>query len=166
MGSLRGDASHDEVVDFIERVKETIQREGYGRALAILQEAESRIGPAPPLLVWKGLCMQMDEEGRFELGDAERCFKQVLALDPENVEALLELAWHHENLLDEPAAAEPLFRRALELCRRNSTQALLGLSKVLMETNRVPEAEGLLSNPTSMVVDLETLKDKRSRPLG
>lgn len=111
-----------------------MRAERFDDVLSLLRREEARRALLPTEQVTKGRAIQL-AEGRpgLPLAAAKQAFLQALELDPENVPALLELAWYCNAVEDDAQEALPLFERALELSRDHLTEATRGRSECLGE---------------------------------
>jgi uncharacterized protein HemY len=92
------------------------------------------------------------------LADAREAYERALALDPSSAEACEELGFYFDSVQDDPAAAEPYFRKALAL--RATPQGHLGLARVLAQLNRADDALSVLEAP--ILAGLDEAEDLRS----
>lgn len=97
-----------------------------------LLEAE---GPSVPLLILRGQLIQLlPDDDPEALEEAFACYQEAVELDPSSAEAHEELAHFLDDVADQPADAEPFFRRAIELGAGESARE--GLRDVLSQLGR------------------------------
>ena len=70
----------------------------------------------PRMLTIQGLCMQLTERV-YELSDIEVCFRRALKIEPEYVDAMIQLAYFLDVVKNEPRKAIYWFRRARRVTR-------------------------------------------------
>ncbi len=70
----------------------------------------------PRMLTIQGLCMQLTERV-YELFDIEVCFRRALKIEPEYVDAMIQLAYFLDVVKNEPRKAIYWFRRARRVTR-------------------------------------------------
>ena len=70
----------------------------------------------PRMLTIQGLCMQLTERV-YELSDIEACYRRALKIEPDYVDAMIELAYFLDVIMNEPRKAIYWFRRARRVTR-------------------------------------------------
>ena len=53
------------------------------------------------LLTWRGMAIQLSNDDRYSLRDAELAFRKAIRIDPRCVDAMIELAWLYKNVYDD-----------------------------------------------------------------
>lgn len=92
-------------------------------------------GPTVELLILRGQLLELIGDVEPEaIDEAFACFREAVELDPESAEAHEELAHFLDDVVDDPAEAEPFFRRAIELGAGESARE--GLRDVLSQLGR------------------------------
>lgn len=109
-------------------------------------------------LVAKGRCLQVSDGDEQTLREAEQTLLQAVRLDPEYVPAMLELGWYYLNVSDNPARAEPWFKKSRELLRDLMTDAVVGEARCAGELRSKSAAIDVLRNAT--VVDRDRLRQE------
>ena len=80
-------------------------------------------------LTVKGRCIQLGTKD-VRLSEVEKCFKKAIALDPNCVEAMIELAWFYHSVKDDPKRARTWFNRALQIVKLQHKEIRKGLGQV------------------------------------
>ena len=128
---MENKTSLHEQLDALDRL---IEAECFADALKLIASNEASRLLLPRELVTRGRAIQLAEATpELPLSDAKQAFQQALELDPEHVPALLELAWYCYAVEDDPHQALPLFEEALELSRKQLTEATRGRSGCIDE---------------------------------
>ncbi len=81
-------------------------------------------------LTVKGRCIQLCTRTGIRLSEAEKCFKKAITLDPNCVEAMIELAWFYHAIKDNPAQARVWFNEAFQIVRSQMNEIRKGLRDV------------------------------------
>jgi len=101
----------------------------------LLEQVESGVTRYPAsvgLWLLRGALIQLGEDDpRWSLEDAERSYLRAAELAPDDPEPLEELGYYYDCVLDDPARAEPFFRRALAIGGGQSARQ--GLRDVLKQ---------------------------------
>lgn len=77
-------------------------------------------------LTVKGRCIQLGTK-KVRLSEVEKCFKKAIALDPNCVEAMIELAWFYHSVQDNPKRAIVWFNKALQIVKLQYKEIRKGL---------------------------------------
>ena len=72
-----------------------------------------------------------DEDSTYEFKEAETCYIKAKEIDPEDPEPYESLGFYYDSILEDPAKAEPYFRKAIELGAGESAHE--GLADVLAQ---------------------------------
>lgn len=70
----------------------------------------------PRMLTIQGTCMQLSNR-EWELSDIEACYRRALKIEPDYVDAMIELAYFLDVIMNEPRKAIYWFRRARRVTR-------------------------------------------------
>lgn len=133
-----------------QKVEDFLRNQRFKEALDLLSRVESSRELDTTELLSKGRAIMLaSEEIGLPLAAAEEAFKSALTLDPENVAALLELAWYYHSVEDDPHRAFPLFERAIKVSRQQLTEAARGRADCLAE----------LESATAAATSLRTLHE-------
>lgn len=117
----------------------------YDEALDLLASAETERQLDAHELVMKGRLIQLASEScQFPLMDAASAFKEALDLEPESIDARVELAWYFHTIEGDHRRAEALFRQAIASSRSQLTEAARGLAACLEEIESTAAAESFL----------------------
>jgi tetratricopeptide (TPR) repeat protein len=128
-------------------IKRRYKEGNYQEALHLIEEAERDGILHPEVLVWKGRCLQLLDEGApHQLSDIESTFRRALEIDNNFTPATLELAWFYLNVLDDAEQAAQLFEAAVSSCRQIFTEAVIGMVKCLNESDGKDAARRYLEN--------------------
>lgn len=98
------------------------------------------------LWVLRGVCIQLADKTDFPLSEAKRSFECALSLNPNHVEAALEMAWFLLNVEDDSKAAESGFAKALSMLATSQESALRGCAKCKEELESIDAARDFVSN--------------------
>jgi len=103
--------------DFVAELKRAWPRvgEASGSVLKLADEAATAWPQSVEILRLKAALLQLAPEssGRT-LDEAAECYKRALAVDPQDVETLEDLAHFHDAVLDDKSGAQRYFARANE----------------------------------------------------
>ena len=107
-------------------------------ALDAVTQALRDFPDSPALWCLRGDTIQLlDTPGNDpSIADAEQSYLKAISLDPAHAEAHESLGHFYDSVLDDPARAEPFFRRAIAFGAGSSAQA--GLDRVLEQLQRDP----------------------------
>jgi len=70
------------------------------------------------------------------LEESHKAFTDALLIDPESIDALLELGYYHLNVQDDPQSAKPFFERVVALLQARCVEAIQGTALYLSETEQ------------------------------
>ncbi len=70
----------------------------------------------PRVLTIQGTCMQLSNR-EWKLSDIEACYRRALKIEPDYVDAMIELAYFLDVIMNEPRKAIYWFRRARRVTR-------------------------------------------------
>lgn len=106
------------------------------KALFELAKLEQQHDLPPNVLVAKAACIQLGSgTTTYTLDDAEAALKGALEIDEENVEALIEIGYFYNYVLDKPVIAKPYFQKALFLSRKQLSESIKGIAECISETS-------------------------------
>jgi hypothetical protein len=118
----------------------------YDRALAQVDRLLEEWADNPQLLVmWADLVQLQGGEDGPTLEDAKAAYQRAADLDQPSPSALLELGHFHYAVEDDAEKATQFFAKAINLCKSQLRQALLGQAKALAERDRKAEALACLA---------------------
>lgn len=107
-------------------------------ALRMIEEGIRLFPDSPRVWILRGDLIQLsDDLGTYSLDDVVSSYLIALRHAPENVEAFESLGRFLDAVRDDPEAAEPYLRRAVELGGGESAQQ--ALSQVLLQLKRPEE---------------------------
>jgi tetratricopeptide (TPR) repeat protein len=135
--------------------------EEFDKALSEIAKIEQDHELAPNILVSKGDCIQLGSGSVYVLSDAEAAYKRALEIDPEHIEAHIELGFFYLNIMNEGDKALPYFENALSLARSKITQAVEGMATCLSETKSPREALDFIERAIENTID----KDKINKTI-
>ena len=106
------------------------------KALLELEKLEQQLDLPPNILVAKAACIQLgSEKTTYTLDDVEAALKKALEIDADNVEALIEIGYFYNYVLDKPAIAKPYFQKALSFSRKQLSDSIKGIAECISETS-------------------------------
>lgn len=153
--------------DFLHQVKHLYAGGEYKEALSLLEEIENGGHVCPSVLVWKARCILLaDEATPYSLSDVEEMLGRAISLDDQYLPATLDLAYFYLNVLDDAERGNPLFRRALELCKEATTEAIVGAAQCIAELDSDGAALEFLSSAYTQTLDLDQIKEAREELLS
>lgn len=130
----------------LEDIRARVSEGKIKEALSLIREIEHQGPLCPAVLVLKGYCIQLDDqETPYKLSEAEQAFNRALEIDKDFIPAAIELAWFYLNVHDDAERAAKLFESAVASCRETLTEAVVGVTKCLMETEGKDAATGYLA---------------------
>jgi len=148
--------------DTARELRELLARHDFDQVLEVLSGIERSRPLTPRELVLRSRCIQLASgPGVPPLEEAAKALRQALEEDDEYVPAILDLAWYHHAVEDDPATALPLFERAYELSRRNLTEAVDGTSDCLEELESTAAAAEFLHRARGEAVRVEDLEEEK-----
>ena len=104
-------------------------------ALRMVEEGLRSFPRSARLWILRGDLIQLSDDDRsYCLDDVPASYQKALECDPENGEAYESIGYFLDAVMDEPAKAEPYFRKAIALGRKES--AAEGLARVLEQVGR------------------------------
>jgi lipopolysaccharide biosynthesis regulator YciM len=148
---------------YLDEVKRLYRAERYDDALRAIETAEQSSSISPALLVWKSRCLQLTDNPKGELNEAQSSLERAINVDDEYLPALIDLGYFQLNVMDDAEAAVPLLRQALSISVDNITEVILGLAQCISETNSPNAALAFLQENSSLTIDaakLEALKNE------
>ncbi len=110
------------------------------------------------ILILKGLCIQLSENLKYDLKDAELSLKKAIELDSNNLDAKMELGWFYYNVLNESEESYHLFGQALEDIQSKLTELLEGFMKINLESSSYFDAKQFIVNYTNLILQNEKIK--------
>src|SRR5262245_36923902 len=122
------------------RIRKAWRTGRYERALEEVERLLSSWPDNPSLLRMRAELVQLQEETKHRLVDVRADLERAVALNEESPAALIELGHFLSTVEDNPAAASRCFGKAITLCRRFLTEALLAQADTLLEIDRKPDA--------------------------
>ena len=121
-------------LQFLERTQAAYEAKQYAQALSLIADAEAEGKVCPDLLIIKGACVQLSSETDFPVDRALEVYRGLLASQPRNARAALEAGFFLLNVSDDPVRAAPHFSHAAKVFGDFFEQAVIGLSKSVIET--------------------------------
>ncbi|HEY7114850.1 MAG TPA: hypothetical protein VIA45_18115 [Thermoanaerobaculia bacterium] len=105
-------------------------------ALRMVEEGLRSFPNSARLWILRGDLIQLsDDEASYCLDDVRASYDKAVECDPGNGEAYESIGYFLDAVMDEPAKAEPFFRKAIACGRKES--ATDGLARVLEQIARV-----------------------------
>ncbi len=127
---MRGD--QDTPQSIAARIRAMVRTEGVATRKALMgaETALVRFPGSATLWCLRGNLIQLsDDVDTYDLEDAERSYLKAAELEPANPEPVEELGHFYDAIMDDPARAEPFFRKAISLGGGRSAEE--GLAQVL-----------------------------------
>jgi len=121
----------------LERIRRVWQ-DDVETAFRLADEARQAYPDEPTLLIAWGDLNQLSEETTFDAEESFEAYRRAAEVDPLNGEAFESMGFFLDAIRDDPAAAEPFFRKAIELDA--GFDSVIGLAQVLAQTGRSEEA--------------------------
>ncbi|HXU46834.1 MAG TPA: hypothetical protein VN783_15000 [Thermoanaerobaculia bacterium] len=106
-----------DIPDFIDGLRERVQKRGRARTEDV-EKAEDALAEHPgsaDLWILRGDLILLSDDGDHPLDAALESYRTAVAKEPDHLEAHLQLGHYLDAVADDPAAAAPWFRRAIEL---------------------------------------------------
>ena len=111
------------------------------------------------ILVLKGTCIRLsDNQDIYSLEDAEKSYKKALAIDPDYVEALIELGYFYLDVMDDAKKAFPYFEDAIRVIKGQVNEAFIGHAFCMSELESPDKAINLIQN-LQISIDKEKVED-------
>jgi tetratricopeptide (TPR) repeat protein len=145
--------------DYLAQVRQFYDSEKYDEALRVIVEAEEQACVSPALLVWKSRCLLLADNPSGDPTDSKTSLERALKLDDEYLPALIDLAYYYLNVMDDPEAALPIFRKALSLSTENATEIILGLGECISETDSPRVALEFLEKNAELMINSSKLQE-------
>ena len=120
--------------------------------LVEIRELERQQSLTPKLLVRKGMLLQMDDDPRGELSEVEESFRKALDIDPDYVEAYIELGYYYYAVLDNAASGRDFFLKAADLLRKLNSEVLEGLVECAEELEPERDSAAVREQYAAMLV--------------
>lgn len=93
-------------------------------------------------LTVKGRCLMLGSKC-VRLSVIEKTFLKAISIDPNYVDAMIELAWFYQNVMDSPCRAKKWFKEALRIVQQQAEEIDNGLKSVDGElAAKTEKAEG------------------------
>ena len=148
--------------EVLDDVKRLYRAEKYDDALQTIAASELS-SRTPALLVWKSRCLQMTNNPKDDLNEAQLSLEQALDVDDEYVPALIDLGYFHLNVMDDAEAALPLLRKAFSISADNITEAVMGLAQCISETDSPRAALTFLQDNSTFTIDAAKLEELKAQ---
>ena len=126
-------------------------------ALHELASVEKEHSLSIDVLIIKGACIQLGSgTAPYTLSDAEAAYKKALEIDPENLEALIEVGYYYFVMDNRADIARPYFDKALSIARIRLSEAIKGIAECISET-APSEALGFIEQAVKNAVDSQII---------
>ena len=139
------------------QIKESMRRKKFDEALELIEQIPENFRTSEIFLL-KGICIQLSENLKFNLNEAEYSFKKAIELDSNNIEAKIELGWFYFNVLDQSKEADKEFVDALEIIKSKLSELVEGFMKINLESSTYFDANQFITDYTSLILKEEKLK--------
>ena len=139
------------------QIKESMRIKNFDEALELIEQIPENFRTSEIFLL-KGICIQLSENLKFDLNEAEYSFKKAIELDSNNIEAKMELGWFYFNVLDESKKADKEFGDALEVIKSKLSELVEGFMKINLESSTYFDANQFITDYTSLILREEKLK--------
>jgi len=139
------------------QIKESMRRKKFDEALELIEQIPENFRTSEIFLL-KGICIQLSENLKFNLNEAEYSFKKAIELDSNNIEAKIELGWFYFNVLDQSKEADKEFGDALEIIKSKLSELVEGFMKINLESSTYFDANQFIRDYTSLILKEEKLK--------
>ena len=106
--------------------------------------------------------MQLTDNPKGDLNEAQISLEQALNVDDEYVPALMDLGYFHLNVMDDAEAALPPFRKAFSISADNITEAVIGLAQCISETDSPNAALAFLQENSSLAIDKAKVEELKA----
>jgi tetratricopeptide (TPR) repeat protein len=127
------------------QVERLYKRQLFNEAAKLLKRVPSEYPWTVPQLILKGHIIELsDDSEEWSLADARKSYETALRIDPENVEAMLELGWFHLHVMDNRSKALPYFEKAISVLTRQFGEALTGKASCIEEETSAKAASKFL----------------------
>lgn len=140
------------------QIKESMQRKKYDEALELIKQIPENFRTSEIFLL-KGICIQLSENLKFDLNEAEISFKKAIELDSYNIEAKMELGWFYFNVLDQSKEADKQFSETLEIIKTKLSELIEGFMKINLESANYFDANQFITDYASLILKEEKLKE-------
>jgi tetratricopeptide (TPR) repeat protein len=140
------------------QIKESMRRKKFDEALELIEQIPENFRTSEIFLL-KGICIQLSENLKFNLNEAEYSFKKAIELDSNNIEAKIELGWFYFNVLDQSKEADKEFGDALEIIKSKLSELVEGFMKINLESSTYFDANQFITDYTSLILKEEKLKE-------
>lgn len=105
--------------NLITRIEALTECDQYDEALRLLDAELPEELMSPDFLILKGDLIQLgSDKTPYSIVDPKRLYERACALAPDCFDAFYELGMYHENVCDDPTAAEPYLRQAREIIQK------------------------------------------------
>jgi len=119
--------------EIIRKIRKLAIAGKYNEALELLETIPKQYMTSD-MWVKRGIYMQLgDGTDTYSLADAKESFKRAIALNPNNVEAMIELGYFLYAVEDNAIDAKRHFRKAVNLLSKLNNEALSGIKKCVEE---------------------------------
>ncbi len=140
------------------QIKESMRIKKFDEALELIEQIPENFRTSEIYLL-KGICIQLSENLKFDLREAEVSFKKAIELDSNHIEAKMELGWFYFNVLDESQKANKQFGDALEIIKTKLSELMEGFMKINLESSTYFDANQFITDYASLILKEEKLKD-------
>ena len=140
------------------QIKESMRRKKFDEALELIEQIPENFRTSEIFLL-KGICIQLSENLKFNLNEAEYSFKKAIELDSNNIEAKIELGWFYFNVLDQSKEADKEFGDALEIIKSKLSELVEGFMKINLESSTYFDANQFITDYSSLILKEEKLKE-------
>lgn len=139
------------------QIKEEIKRKKFDEALTLIEQIPENFMTSE-IYVLKGICIQLSENLKYDLKEAENSFRKAIELDFNNIDAKMELGWFYFNVLNDSREADHIFGQALESIKAKLTELMEGFMKINLESSSYFDANQFITNYTNLILQNEKLK--------
>jgi len=140
------------------QIKDSMRIKKFDEALELIEQIPENFRTSEIFLL-KGICIQLSENLKFDLHEAEVSFKKAIELDSNNIEAKMELGWFYFNVLDQSKEADIQFGDALKIIKTKLSELLEGFMKINLESSTYFDANQFITDYTSLILKEEKLKE-------
>ncbi len=108
-----------EINDYIKaknKIRKFVKDEKVNKAIEILDDLLLKSQTDTTLIISKACLIQIAEDCKYTLKDSKELLKLAIKIDPNNIDALLELAYYFYVIEDSSSKTFPAIEKALDKC--------------------------------------------------
>jgi tetratricopeptide (TPR) repeat protein len=117
----------------LNHVRVEVSKKNYNKALDLLESIKNEKYLPAIYYLMKYTYIHLSDRTCYSFLDMRRCLEKALALEPYNIDAMVELGYFYSRLMADDEKAMPYFLKACDLARDMYVDALVGIIEMEKE---------------------------------